>query len=165
MSNQVDEPRKVRARLSANACYYTGVPSDKLGTHVFEDTIKPKAGKMWFCLIKHTRNLSMLFTKCRSKIWLLLYCLIVDRELLLHVVPEDYMHLIKPESMVKVYLKGTVLDNNRSYARQDTFTFTKPTLEIQVNLIYSTITVTIIMSVCPSVCQLLLFFRNALFSC
>ena len=84
--------------------------------------------------------LPMLFTKYMSKIWLLLYCLIVDRELLLHVVPEDYMHLIKPESMVKVYLKGTVLDNNRSYARQDTFTFTKPTLEIQVNLIYSTIT-------------------------
>ena len=56
MSNKVDEPRKVRARLSASACYYTGVPSDKLGTHVFEDTIKPKAGMIWFYLIIHTRN-------------------------------------------------------------------------------------------------------------
>ena len=53
---------------------------------------------------------------------------------MLRIVYNDYKHLIKPESMVKIYLKGTVLDTNKSYARQDTFTFSKPPLEIQVYL-------------------------------
>ena len=46
MSNKVDETREVRGRLSANACYYTGVPGDRLVTHEFEKTIKAKEGKI-----------------------------------------------------------------------------------------------------------------------
>ena len=62
---------------------------------------------------------------------------IVDVELMLQIEPEDYMHLIKPDLMVKIYLKGTVVDNNnRSFARQDSFVFTLPPLEIKVNLHY-----------------------------
>ena len=46
MTNKVDKPRIVRVRLSANACYYTGVPGDQLGTCTLHEMIDPKSGKI-----------------------------------------------------------------------------------------------------------------------
>ena len=49
------------------------------------------------------------------------------------VAHENYESQLKPDSMVTVYLKGTVQDTKRSYAHIDTFGLLKPNLTVQVS--------------------------------
>ena len=47
---------------------------------------------------------------------------------------DDYISFLKPDSIVKVFLKGTVLETKRSCAKVDTFQILKPGIEVKVGL-------------------------------
>ena len=57
---------------------------------------------------------------------------VLEREETVHITYEEYKSIIKPEATIQVYLKGTVKETKKSYAHNETFSFTKPTLKLKV---------------------------------
>ena len=55
-----------------------------------------------------------------------------EREETVHVTYDDYKSFIKPEAAIQIYLKGTVKETKKSYAHNETFSFTKPSLKLEV---------------------------------
>ena len=57
---------------------------------------------------------------------------LTEGEIEFPVISHDYAGVLKPESMVTVYLKGTVSETGRTYAHVESFHIKRPGLSIQV---------------------------------
>ncbi|CAH1780198.1 unnamed protein product [Owenia fusiformis] len=54
-----------------------------------------------------------------------------ERVISLEIEAKDYINVLKPEASIQVYLRANVIENGRTFAKQDCFTLIKPTLIIQ----------------------------------
>ena len=50
------------------------------------------------------------------------------------ITHDAYQKYLKPDSMVTIYMKGTVRETKKSYAKIDTISMRKPALEIHVSI-------------------------------
>ena len=69
----------------------------------------------------------------KNIVTVLLY-FITERTVSVTVPSDDYLDIIKPDSMITAYMKGTVKETGRSYAHIDNISVLKPSLMISVSL-------------------------------
>ena len=120
LQNQEDEARSVHVRLSAVASFYTGVTSQDVGVVDFVETLAPKEGFV-----------------CRAcfAYWVLTiyeFFVLSEKTRSLPVPASAYSGLLRPESLVSVFLKGTVKESGRAWAKTDVIAVRKPELVLMV---------------------------------